>query len=365
MKIAMISPLWGPAYPTGSGVYAFELSKRMAELGHEVHVFTSQTGNFTPLSLPENLHLRILRTYGMLWGMNPITNVFPKLLEEDFDVVHVHSYIFYMSNNAAATRLLRDFRYVLNFHGGVNHNGVPNSCYWKMWVKDHFFDRTIGKATVRLADKVLSISKSDLPLIKETFGADAEYIPNAVSTDMFNPTSNESRTVTYVGKLEQWKGVEDLIEIFRNVNRELKDVKFQIVGNGSMAEKVRKESIPIHLTGHIPHNAMPALYQNSAISVLPSFMEGAPTTCMESLACGVPCVATSVGDTPEIIKNGKSGYLLEPGNTEEFASCIVELLEDDALRRRMGAEGREHMVNNFSYDSVVKRMLEVYSRVEQ
>ncbi len=362
MKIAIVSPLWGPAYPTGSGVYAYELATRMANLGHEVHVFTFQVGNFPPMDLPANLHLRVLRTYNMMWDMNPIANVLPILVREDFDVVHVHSYIFFMSNSAALARLMRRFRYVLNFHGGISHNGMPSSCSSKIWIKDHIFDRTLGRVTVRLADEVVSVSKSDIPLIKSTFGVTAHYIPNAVSTEKFNPVENGSRVITYVGKLERWKGAGDLLSIFKKVDKEVRDVKFRIIGDGSLAGMFRKSGIPLELLGHIPHENMPAYYQDSAASVLPSYMEGAPTTCMESLACGVPCVATNVGDTPEIVSDGRTGFLVDPGDTDAYASHLIELLEDRTLRHRMGAQGRQHVIDHFSYDRVVEQMLKVYNR---
>ena len=138
-------------------------------------------------------------------------------------------------------------------------------------------------------------------------------------------------------------------------------MKFRIIGDGSLAGMFRRTNIPLELMGHVPHEKMPAFYQDSAISVLPSYMEGAPTTCMESLACGVPCVATRVGDTPEIVSDGKTGFLVDPGDIDASASRLIELLEDETLRRRMGAQGRQHMLDHFSYDKVVRQMLNVYS----
>ena len=78
-----------------------------------------------------------------------------------------------------------------------------------------------------------------------------------------------------------------------------------------------------------------------------------------SLAC-VPCVATSVGDTPEIVSDGKTGFLVDPGDVEASASHLIALLEDESLRRRMGALGRQHVLDHFSYDKVVKQMLGAY-----
>jgi glycosyltransferase involved in cell wall biosynthesis len=362
----MVSALWGPAYPTGSGVYAYEIAKRLAESGHEVDVYTSQVGNFNGTKYPPNMHLKILRTYGFAWDMNPIANVFNKLVGNDYDIVHVHSYVFCMSNTAAMARAFRDFGYVLNFHGGVSHCDMDGSTGFRFMAKEQIFDRTIGMLTVKLADKVISIAKRDVPLIREKFGVESSYVPNAVCTDLFTPGSNgHEKVVTYVGKLEKWKGTEDLLKIFEIVQKEVEDVKFMVVGNGSLQEKVRSSGLPIKMTGFVPHSKIPTIYHGSAVSVLPSYMEGCPTTCMESLACGVPCVATNVGDTQEIVLNGKTGYLETPGDINGVAARIIELLQDETLRRRMGAEGREHIANNYSYSTVMKKMLEVYGSITQ
>ena len=92
MKIAQVTAYWGPAYPTGSGVFCYELSKRLAK-EFEVHVFTSEQGNFNDLNSDSNFYLHPLRTYATIWNMNPVANVFTKLLQGEFDIVHVHSLI--------------------------------------------------------------------------------------------------------------------------------------------------------------------------------------------------------------------------------------------------------------------------------
>jgi glycosyltransferase involved in cell wall biosynthesis len=74
-------------------------------------------------------------------------------------------------------------------------------------------------------------------------------------------------------------------------------------------------------------------------------------------------VASNVGDTSEIVNDGKNGFLVEPGKLQEFADRIVELLKDDKLRKEMGRKGREHIVDNFSYDAVVDRMNDIYRSV--
>ena len=361
MKIAMVTAFWGPAYPTGSGIYAYEVARRLAKEGNEVHVYTSSVGNFNETKNPDNLHVHVLRTYGVIWNMNPITNVLTKLLREDFDIVHVHSYIFFMSNMTALARIFRNFKYVLHFHGGLNYSEAKMFYPWRVWIKENIYDRTLGLLTVKMADKVLSVAKSDIPIIEEKFGVDVEWIPNAVCTDKFSYSENNSRTVTYVGKLEKWKGAEILIDVFKIIRRKLRDVEFMVAGDGALAKKLRKTNLAVKLLGYVPHDKMPEVYHKTAVLVLPSFMEGSPTICMESLACGTPVVATDVGDTREMVIYGKTGFLVKPGDAEAMASKVIELLEDDDLRKMMGEEGRRHIEENFSYDIIVKRICDVYN----
>lgn len=357
----MVSALWGPAYPTGSGIYACELAKRFAKNGHEVHVFTSDTGEFNGQQYPNGLHLHKLRSHGLVWDMNPLSNVFFKLTAEDFDIVHVHSYIFFMSNSAAFARAFRDFKYVLTLHGGVDYEGISNeSCSTRFWLKDKVYDQTIGRATVRMADKVLSVCKKDIPIIEKKFGVKAEFVPNAVSTDLFDYRESSSKEIVYVGKLERWKGVEDLCKIFKLIYRRHPEVTFKVVGEGSLAEQLQGTNLPIKTAGFVPHCMMPQIYHSSAVSILPSYMEGTPTTCMEASACGVPVVATNVGDTKEIVRDGRSGYIHSPGDIEGIADSVIQLLEDESLCHQMGAYGRSHIVNNYSYDAVINQTLKVY-----
>ena len=363
MKIAQVTAYWGPSYPTGSGVYAYEISKRLAEEGNEVHVFTSNIGNFDDIEYPPNLHVHVLRTYKVVWNMNPLTKGFTMLLRKfDFDVVHVHSYIFFLSNMAALARILKSFRYVLQFHGGLNYSAEGRFSPMRVRAKEKIYDKTLGLLTVKRADKVLSIAKSDIPVIRGKFKIEAEWVRNAANTDTFTVANNEdeSNVVTYIGKLEKWKGIDALMECFKILKERIKDVEFLVIGEGSLAGKIEKSDLPIIVKGYVPHDKMPEIYHKTSVFVSPSYMEGSPTTCIESLACGVPVVATDVGDTGDIVVDGKTGFLVKPGDAVGMASKVVEIVEDESLRRRMGIEGRKHIEENFNYDDVMGKIKRVY-----
>ena len=119
MKIAQVTA-WGPNYPSGSAISCYEISRRLAR-HFEVHVFFSDTGNYHNPEPVNNLFMHPLHTYATFWDMNPLANVFTRLLQDNFDIVHVHSYIFFLSNMAALARLFqRESRYILQFRGGFS-----------------------------------------------------------------------------------------------------------------------------------------------------------------------------------------------------------------------------------------------------
>ncbi len=363
MKIAQVSAYWGPAYPTGSGVFCYEISKRLAKQ-FEVHAFTSSVGNFRNLN-SNGINLHPLHTYATVWNMNPVADVFSKLLWNNFDIIHAHSYIFFMSNMAALARVFkRNARYILHFHGGLDFSSELSSAHpGRIWAKEHVYDKTLGCFTTRLADKVLSVSKNDIPIITRKFGVrEVEWMPIAVDTEKFVPAAEkpDPPVITYVGKLEKWKGIDTLIESFKLVSQEVKNVKFLVVGTGSMEKELRQAQLPIEFSGPVPYDKMPEVYQRTSVLVLPSYMEGFPVTCVEALSCAVPLVTTDVGDTKEIVLNGETGFLAKTGDAREIASHLVRIVTDKKLRERLGETGRMRVKESFSYEVVVDKLIGMY-----
>ena len=86
------------------------------------------------------------------------------------------------------------------------------------------------------------------------------------------------------------------------------------------------------------------------LMVLPSFSEGLPNVVLEALAAGIPVVATSVGGTPEIVEHDVNGCLVPPGNAEAMARRVIDVLSNGRARK-MGAYGRDHIREHFSFTS--------------
>jgi sugar transferase (PEP-CTERM/EpsH1 system associated) len=96
------------------------------------------------------------------------------------------------------------------------------------------------------------------------------------------------------------------------------------------------------------------------VFVLPSIAEGMSNTLLEAFATGVPAVATNVGGNPEILENGRYGYLFSPGDAAALADRLLILLRDDQLRMKLGTAARHRVVEKFSLDAMLNRYSDLY-----
>ncbi len=353
----------------GSEAYCHQLSRRLAERGHEVTVLTSRY-DMNGMVKEKIDGFEVLRQpcLGVIWGMNPATLILNKLLTSRFDIVHAHSYIFFTSNQAALARRLRRAHFLLHLHGGLD--AQPSSgdfaTRFKFHVKKMLYDRTVGRWTARSADAVASVCKRDIDVASKLWRLDrnkVHWAPNAIDLSMFNGTNHTNGpNVAFIGRLEPWKGIRTLVEVAKLVRDKREDVEFVIVGDGSLRDYVRgcPSLRKARFLGQIPNSMVPRVLAESAVLVLPSYVEGLPTVCLEALASSVPVVASGVGGTSEVVKDGETGYLFEPGNATMCAERILRLLSDDRLRRRMGECGRRLVSEEYGWERVIGRIERIY-----
>ena len=123
-----------------------------------------------------------------------------------------------------------------------------------------------------------------------------------------------------------------------------------------IAAFVRKRGLEdrVHLVGE--RTDIPEILAASDIFVLPSRWEGLPLTIIEAMMAGLPVVASQVGGVPELVEEGKSGFLVEPRNPHRLAEALSPLLDDPELRFRLGQAGRQRALAHFPLD----RMLNTY-----
>ncbi|MCX8037469.1 MAG: glycosyltransferase [Candidatus Sumerlaeia bacterium] len=172
--------------------------------------------------------------------------------------------------------------------------------------------------------------------------------------------------VVVLARLVEQKGHLRLLHALESMRADLPPCHFLFVGEGGMRETIEREirrrglDDLVTLTGH--RADVPAILASSDVSVLPSDREGFSNAIVESLAAGVPVVATDVGGNREAVISGECGYLVPPDDSNALAQAIKTVLDDGALRRRMSESARRR-AQRFSLDRMLDETRQLYREV--
>ncbi|HET6649069.1 MAG TPA: glycosyltransferase family 4 protein, partial [Candidatus Limnocylindria bacterium] len=167
-----------------------------------------------------------------------------------------------------------------------------------------------------------------------------------------------------VARLEPEKGHRYLIEAMPTILAGAPDTWLAVVGEGSSLGPLRELASALG----VAHRAIftgrredvSALTADLTVAVLPSLREAQGISILEAMARRVPVVASSVGGIPEVITSGVDGVLVPPADPAALAAAVLELLGDEALRRRIGEAGYATVRDRFSIDAMVRRIQAVY-----
>jgi len=149
-----------------------------------------------------------------------------------------------------------------------------------------------------------------------------------------------------VGRLTPAKGQAILLAAVALLRQQGVAVGLTLVGMGPDRESLEAYaqtlgiSDLVHFTGAVDQDHILAYYQAADIFVLPSFAEGLPVVLMEAMAQEIPCITTAITGVPELIQNGVDGLLVPASSTEGLAAAIQQLVQEPALRRKLGKAGR-------------------------
>jgi glycosyltransferase involved in cell wall biosynthesis len=168
----------------------------------------------------------------------------------------------------------------------------------------------------------------------------------------------------FVGRLSAEKGVRTLLSAWRL----LKDISLKIVGNGSLMtevkERVRRERLTIEVLGWRPREEVFALMQAASFLLFPSeCYEGFPMAIVEAFACGLPVVASRLGAMAEIVEDGRTGLLFEPGNPKDLAAKVEWLLSHPQDLAQMSKEARAEYEAKYTAERNYEMLMAIYHRV--
>lgn len=360
MRVTHISPtVFGNEGLLGGGErYPLELSRALAaHVDCELVTFGRRS---CVTREPSGLSVRVLKASTFLRGhpAHPVAAGLPSALR-DADVIHAHHMRSAPSRMAALVGRLRRQRLVVTDHG-LGGGG---------W----------GGLLPRLFDRFLVVSRWSA-LALGVPDSRTRIIYGGADPTRFYPEPETPRNgVLFVGRLTPHKGVDRLIKALPD------SVGLTIVGMRGHDPSPPESGYPsllarlatgrdVDFTGAVAEPDLPGLYRRAAVFVLPSVHQ----TCygrhvevsellglslLEAMASGTPVICSRLGGLPEVVRDGETGFLVEPGNVEELHDRISCLLTDRALAARLGDAAREAVNHRFTWDACARRCLEAYEEL--
>jgi glycosyltransferase involved in cell wall biosynthesis len=195
-------------------------------------------------------------------------------------------------------------------------------------------------------------------------GIDPEIVRNSVSSGRNMENTFTGPIIGSIGNLRTAKGFEYLLDAAKQVVKKVPSARFVILGEGSLRSALEEKIARLGLQNNVSLPGFispvePYLARFNML-VIPSLWEGFPVVALEAMCLAKPIVATRAGDLPEIIRDGISGILVDPGDANGLAHGILTLLADEKRAQQMGQEGYKHVLENYSLTKMVDAYEAVY-----
>jgi glycogen(starch) synthase len=375
---------WG-----GIGTYTYEMAHGLAQAGHKAIVVSRALNSPQHYFEADGVEVyRILPSLNLdsapvLWRFNrwwegyrlAVAMKLKQILrEQPIDIIEspelhaeplLHSIA--SSRPPLVVRLHSGSRVVMNFETGHSKQARLN--------------RRVESWLIRKAAHVTSPSQALRDSVNGERGSrPLTVIPNPVDVDHFKPNSNSAPSesapnILCVGRPRFLKGIHVLGQAVPKVWKEIPEAVFTFVpapmgkGGGSPRDAYREflgsliEDSRIRIVDPVSRAQLPDVYRSATVCVVPSLWEGFGYVAAEAMACGVAVIASRAGGLAEIVEDGKSGILLEPGNAQELAGAIVSLISHAERRSAIASAARERIVDNFSRPVIAAQMAELYGRL--
>ncbi|MEH6991818.1 N-acetyl-alpha-D-glucosaminyl L-malate synthase BshA [Neobacillus drentensis] len=363
-------------YPTvgGSGVVATELGKMLAEKGHEIH-FISSSMPFRLNRMYHNIfyHQVEVNQYSVFQYPPYDIALASKMAEvanrENLDILHVHYAIPHAVCAILAKQMSKvDVKIVTTLHGtDITVLGYDPSLTEAI------------KFGIEKSDAVTAVSRSLIEQTQELIQPDKqiETVYNFIDDRIYQKRDanhlkkefgikENEKVVIHVSNFRPVKRVQDVVKTFAKISAAM-PAKLLLVGDGPemtpVCRLVKKLGLTdkVHLLGK--QENLDELYSISDIKLLLSEKESFGLVALEAMACGVPCIGTNVGGLPEVIQNGKTGYICELGDIDDISKKAIMLLSDQQIHEQFASNGLTVVKTKFRAEQIVGKYEQLYYKL--
>jgi glycosyltransferase involved in cell wall biosynthesis len=247
----------------------------------------------------------------------------------------------------------------------------------KGWFKSKFI---VDRAVSHLIDRYIAVSDANSRYLIGQKGIPEKkvsVIQNGCSFERVDPSrahsegireslgfSKSDLVLLVMARLEPQKGHRILLQALSLLRAEFPSIRLICLGTGALKDELTKTARDLGLENIVRFVGFRSNVGDWLaavdIGVLPSFYEGLPLTAVETLAAGIPLVATAVDGTPEVVIDGETGHLVPPGDPAAMAEAIGRLARQPELRRKFALAGRDRVLKRFTIQRQVEQTSNLY-----
>jgi glycogen synthase len=386
MRVLLISWEYPPVIEGGLGRHVRKLSESLVRDGVEVHVLTRGGGRLPAEADQHGVIVHRVRepqfprdpTAFVRWvdAMNADMHAMAAEVCDriEFDLVHSHDWLVAGAAELAARAIDRPWLVTVHATEFGRHQG---------WVQNHpqSHIHAAERAMVRRADHVITCSRYMRVHVANVFGvrpSEITAIPNGIDPLDIEPVAPDlpalrlkyaapdELLVLLVGRLVYEKGFHLALDALAPVVRRLGGVRFVVAGTGTAESELKRQARRLGLTGHgrflgwVGDDMLHSLYRVSDLCIVPSIYEPFGLVALEAMASGCLCVVADTGGLREVVPvDGTVGLRFPSRDATALRAVLERVLTDDAARRQLVAEAREHVLR-FDWTEVARRTAEIY-----
>ena len=390
-KVGMVANHYPEKQTFNSGVAAhpYYLSRELAKLGCDIHVFCVGDKNYKKTEYLEGGRLvihriksgptldigdAIIKKYmsDFIFDNKIIESITNENSKEKFDITHSHGGL---TGGMLIAKYFNNVKWVNTLHS-LEKNRIK---FMSKEQKKYYQIFRWVESTVRYADALITVSnKIKLELI-QNYPVKLEkihYIPNGVDLEVFNEKEEflEDKRILYVGRFSAEKGIDLIPKIAREILEKNHEIKFEIVAPNknqvipSSLEKIKREFEELEkqysdrFIWHresLSRTEIAKVFKKCLLYIQPSRYEAFGLTVLEAMACGKAVIVSNKGGLPEVVEN--AGIVI-PLKTNLFTKEILKLVEDFKLRERYARRAIERS-KGFSWEDIAKRTFALYKKV--
>lgn len=309
------------------------------------------------------LNLKTRGFFGMAISLliKLLPNIYYKLMvnevkKYDPKVVHQHDYL---ANILASKILSRKYPVIF-----TNHTGQY------LYLERSIIGRFIQKHLIKHFKTIIGPSRELTPNTKNS-----HYISNGVDVNFFKGIKNKKfdRKFVFVCA-RRWaptKGIKYLVEAMSQLSVKAQSSSLFLFAGSESNDyiwykneiKSKLQKLPSHLyklLGNLNQEELRDIFLSSDITIIPSVMEATSLAAMEGMACGLPVISTNVGGMPEIITHNTTGWLVDSKNSNDVASIIEKIINEEYDILKMGESAKKYVNENKSWHSIAKKVEKIY-----